>query len=79
MLALGLMQWLALRENDRTRVRLISPFFALALPAIALEMARYPEQIDFGNPALYLGFAVLALVCGVGITLIRGSWRAVLR
>lgn len=78
-LALGLMQWLALRENDRTRVRLISPFFALALPAIALEMARYPEQIDFGNPALYLGFAVLALVCGVGITLIRGSWRAVLR
>lgn len=78
-LATGLMQLLAVRENDRTRVRLISPFFVLAPPAIALEMARYPEQINFANPVLYLGAAVLALVCVVGVTLFRGSWRAVLR
>jgi hypothetical protein len=77
-LALGMLLLLAARENDRTRARLISPFFIFALPAIGLEMSRFSEQIDWSKPSIYVAIAVLAAVFVIGINLFRGDWRRTL-
>jgi hypothetical protein len=74
-LALGVMNLAAAQENDRTRVRIISPFFVLLLPAILLEVARYGDQVNWSSPAIWVGLAVLAVVFATGVYLIRGDWR----
>jgi hypothetical protein len=78
-LALGIMNLSAARENDRTRVRIISPFFILLLPAIALEIARYPAQVNWSHPAVYVGLVVLAIIFAIGVYLARGDWRRTMR
>ncbi|CAN5271366.1 hypothetical protein BH10PSE9_BH10PSE9_23060 [soil metagenome] len=78
-LACGVMLASAARENDRTRCRIISPFFILALPAIALEVARYPEQVNWAHPAVYVGATVLVLLFAIGLILARGDWRRTMR
>lgn len=77
--ALGMIHLLAARENDRTRVWVVSPFLLLAMPAIVLEVARYPEQINFANPVLYLGAATLVVTCLIGLNLIVRNGRETLR
>jgi hypothetical protein len=74
-LALGVLLLSSARENDRTRVRLISPFFVLLLPAIAFEIGRYPGQVNWSHPTIYVGLAVLVVVFAIGIYLVRGDWR----
>ena len=74
-LALGVMLLSAAHENDRTRCRIISPFFVLLLPAIVFELWRYPQQVNWSHPAIYAGLAVLTFIFAVGVYLARGDWR----
>jgi hypothetical protein len=74
-LALGVMMISVARENDRTRARIVSPFFVLLLPAIVFEVARYPDQVNWTDPAVYGGIVALVLIFALGIYLIRGDWR----
>jgi hypothetical protein len=78
-LALGVMLWSAAHENDRTRVRIISPFFFLLLPAIALEVGRYADQVNWSHPTIYVALAVLVVIFAIGVYLARGDWRRTMR
>lgn len=74
-LALGVMNISAAHENDRTRVRIISPFFVLLLPAVLLQVARYSGQANWSHPSLWIGLIVLTAIFAIGVYLIRGDWR----
>lgn len=74
-IATGTMMLSGARENDRTRVRILSPLFILLLPAVAFEVARFSEQVDWSHPGLYGGIAVLAVIFVIGLCLVRGDWR----
>lgn len=78
-LALGVLLLSCVRENDRTRCRIISPFFVLLLPAILIELYRYPGDVKWAHPTIYAGLAVLAVVFAIGIYLMRGDWRRTMR
>jgi hypothetical protein len=75
LLALGALMVTMAVENDRDRVRLASPMLILVLPAVALQVARYSEQVDLSHFRIYLGIVLLGLVAGCGVALARGSWR----
>lgn len=77
-LLLGLLLLSAARENDRDRVRLISPFLVLLLPIAAFQVHRFPEQVDWSHPRLWIATALLAAVAGLGGALFGGSWRRTL-
>jgi hypothetical protein len=46
-------------------------------PAVTLQIARFPEQVNFANVAFFLiyGFMLIAFV--LGLYLLRGDWRQV--
>ena len=67
------------REDDRTRVRLASPFLVVALPALVIEVLRYGSQVDAGSPRLWTGLVLFGVLAGCGLVLVRGDWRASLR
>ena len=67
------------REDDRTRVRLASPFLVVALPALVIQVLRYRDQVDAGSPRLWTGLVLFAALAACGIVLARGNWRAALR
>ena len=77
-LLLGLLMLSAARENDRDRVRFVSPFFVLLLPVVVFQVMRFREQVDVGHPRVALTLALLALVAALGAMLFRGSWRRAL-
>jgi hypothetical protein len=78
-LALGVLLISAAHENERTRVRIISPFFFLLLPAIALEVGRYADQVNWSHPAVYVAIALLLAIFAIGVYLARGDWRRTMR
>jgi len=78
-LALGTMMLSAAHENDRTRARIISPFLVLLLPAVALEVWRFADQVTWSHPGVVGGLAVLAATFGIGVYLARGDWRRTMR
>ena len=67
------------REDDRTRVRLVSPFFVVLLPALVIEVLRYGSQVDAGSPRLWTGLVLFGGLAACGLFLVRGDWRAALR
>ncbi len=67
------------REDDRTRVRLVSPFLVIALPALVVQVLRYGSQVDPGSPRLWIGLVLFAVLAACGLVLVRGDWRAALR
>ena len=75
LLAVGALMVTMAIENDRDRVRLASPLLILVLPAVALQVARFSEQVDLSHFRVYLGVALFGLVAGCGVALARGSWR----
>lgn len=77
-LLLGSMLLSMARENDRDRVRILSPFLILLLPAVAFQLRRFPEQVDWSHPRIAIVLAVLAPVTALGIHLCRGSWSRTL-
>jgi len=78
-LALGVMMLSAARENDRTRSRIVASMFVTLLPAVAFEVARYADQVDWSHPGVYGGLAVLVATFVLGLGLARGDWRRTLR
>jgi len=75
LLAVGALMVTMAIENDRDRVRLASPLLILVLPAVALQVARFSEQVDLSHFRVYLGVVLFGLVAGCGVALARGSWR----
>jgi hypothetical protein len=67
------------REGDRTRVRLVSPFLVVVLPALVVQVLRYGSQVDAGSPRLWIGLVLFGGLAGCGVVLVRGDWRAALR
>jgi len=63
------------RENNRTRARLATPMLILILPALLIQLARFPDEVDWSNPTLWLGLIVFAIVGFCGLVLAKGSWR----
>jgi hypothetical protein len=47
----------------------------LLLPAIVLELWRYPGGVNWSHPTVYAGAALLAVVFAIGVYLIGGDWR----
>jgi hypothetical protein len=77
LLAAGALMLSMARENDRTRVLVGVPALILMFPAVTLQIARFPEQVNFANTAFFLiyGFMLIAFV--LGLYLLRGNWRQV--
>ena len=78
LLAVGTILLSVARENDRDRVRVVTPTLVVLLPAVGLQMARYWDQVDTGSLRLWTTVAYLVLVCACGLYLARGSWRETL-
>jgi hypothetical protein len=68
-----------IRENDRARVRLGTPFLILVLPTLLIQMLRFAAQVNWANPALWLGLIAAAGLAFCGAYLATGSWRESLR
>jgi len=62
-------------ENDQTRARLATPMLILVLPALLLQMFRYPDQVDWGNAVLWIGLILFALIGFCGLYIANGNWR----
>ena len=77
-LLLGLLMLSMARENDPDRVRLVSPFLILLLPVLSLQIARFPEQVDWRHPRLALSAMLLAAGAGRGGSRARGRWATTL-
>jgi len=75
LLAIGALMVTMAVENDRDRVRLASPMLILVLPAVAIQVARFSEQVDLSHFRIYTGVVLLGLVACCGVALARGSWR----
>ena len=75
LLAVGALMVSMAVENDRDRVRLASPMLILVLPTVAIQVARYSEQVDLSHFRIYTGVVLLGLVACCGVALARGSWR----
>ena len=66
------------RENDCDRVRVVAPTLIVLLPVVGLQMARYWDEVDTSSYRFWTIVTYLALVCGCGLHLARGSWRETL-
>lgn len=75
LLALGTMLVGLGVADDRQAGRILSPFFLLLGPGIVFQIARFPETVDFGHPAIYVGGLVLAFVALVGLNLATAGWN----
>lgn len=73
--ALGLMLALGGRDGDRARLLVLSPFFVLIGPAVALQCARFSSQVDWTHPAVAVGAVVLLAVGACGLYLAAGDWH----
>lgn len=78
LLAVGTLLLSIARENDRDRVRVVTPTLVLLLPAVGLQMARYWDQVDTSCFRLWTTVGYLALVFACGVYLARGGWRETL-
>jgi hypothetical protein len=78
LIAVGtIMLWMS-RENDQTRARLATPMLILILPAILLQILRFADQVNWGNPVLWLILLLFSIVGFCGLYLANGSWREAL-
>lgn len=78
LIAVGtIMLWMS-RENDQTRVRLATPTLILILPALLLQILRFADQVNWGNPLLWLILLLFGVVGFCGLYLANGSWREAL-
>ncbi len=75
LLAAGTLMLSMARENDRSQVLFGVPMLILMFPAVTLQIARFPDQVNFANFALFLiyGFMLVAFVFGVYLS--GGDWR----
>ena len=63
------------RENDRSRVLVGVPMLILMFPAVTLQIARFPDQVNFANFALFLIYGIMLVAFVLGVYLAGGDWR----
>lgn len=63
------------RENDRTRVLVGVPLLLLMFPAVSLQIARFPAEVNFANFGLFLVYGVMLVAFVLGVYLAGGDWR----
>ncbi|MDQ4097428.1 MAG: hypothetical protein M3144_06135, partial [Actinomycetota bacterium] len=78
LLAIGLILLSVAGENDRDRVRVVTPTFILLLPAVGFQVTRYWDQVDTGSVRFWTVLAYLLGLCALGLYLAGGSWRETL-
>lgn len=66
----GLLMLSAARENERRRVRIASPFLIALLPAVALQLGRYADQVNWSHPRIATGALLLGAVALLGLRLV---------
>jgi hypothetical protein len=66
-------------ENHRTRVLLGTPMLILLFPVVTIQIARYADQVNFANVALFVFYGITLVGFALGIYLARGNWRQALR
>ena len=66
-------------ENDRTRVLVGVPMLILIFPVVTIQIARYADQVQFANVALFVFYGITLVAFALGIYLARGDWRRALR
>lgn len=69
LLLTGLLMLAAAHENDRGRVRVAAPFFVVLLPAVALQLGRFPDQVAWSHPRIASGAVLLGAVALLGVRL----------
>lgn len=79
LLAAGTLMLSMVRENDRSRVLMGVPLLILMFPAVTLQIARFPEQVNFANTALFLIYGMMLVAFVLGVYLARGNWRGAFR
>jgi hypothetical protein len=79
LLAVGVLMLSMAHENDRTRVLLATPMLILMFPAVTIQLARYADQVNFANAALFVIYTITLIAFALGIYLVRGDWRRALR
>jgi hypothetical protein len=77
LLAAGTLMLSMAREHDRSRVRVAVPLLILMFPAVTIQIARFPDQVNFANTALFLIYGIMLVSFSLGVYLARGSWRQV--
>jgi hypothetical protein len=66
-------------ENDRQQVLIGVPTLLLVFPTVTLQIARFADQVNFANVALFVGYGFMLVAFALGVYLVRGDWREVLR
>jgi hypothetical protein len=66
-------------ENDRTRVLVGTPMLILIFPVVTIQIARFADQVQFANVALFVFYGITLVAFALGIYLARGDWRRALR
>ena len=79
LIGIGALMWFMARENHRTRARLASAMLFVLLPAVLLQLSRFPEQVNWASPTLWIGLLLFGAAGVCGLALARGSWRVALR
>jgi hypothetical protein len=77
LLAAGTLMLSMARENDRLRVLVGVPLLIIMFPAVTLQIARFSEQVNFANTALFLVYGIMLVAFAIGLYLARGDWRQV--
>lgn len=70
---LGLLLLSMARENHRGRVRIVAPFLVLLLPAVAVQLSRFADQVNWRHPRLAVLGLLLLVLAGLGASLLRGA------
>jgi hypothetical protein len=79
LLAAGTLMLSMVRENDRSRVLVGIPMLLLMFPAVTLQIARFADQVNFANTALFLVYGIMLVAFVIGVYLARGDWRRAFR
>lgn len=75
LLAAGTLMLSMTRENDRSRVLVGVPFLILMFPVVTLQIARFSDQVNFANTALFLIYGIMLVAFATGVYLAGGDWR----
>lgn len=78
LIALATLMLSMAKENDRTRILFGVPMFVLVLPTVTIQIARFADQVNFANVALFILYAFVLVAFLLGVFLVRGDWRGAL-
>jgi hypothetical protein len=79
LLAAGALMLSMARENNRSGVLIGVPLLLLMFPTVTLQIARFPEQVNFANTALFVIYGITLVAFVLGVYLARGDWRRAFR